>query len=141
MTRRPQPLGDLAWRWNPDDLEAAAYLLGILLADSVDIRHDDGIGDTTTITITTPDGAVTALPGDWVARTRDGHWSVIDNPDHNGGRRALHDAQATELARARATIGRLVNLHNSAMAQCRGVIRVAELGHALNNPPEGTTQP
>jgi hypothetical protein len=58
-----------AVRWEPGDLEKAGEMIGWLLAGGADFHHPDGMGDTTTLAVRTPDGSKkVARPGDWIVR-------------------------------------------------------------------------
>jgi hypothetical protein len=58
-----------ALRWEPGDLEKAGEMIGWLMAAGVDFNHPDGMGDTTTLAVRTPNGdKKVARPGDWIVR-------------------------------------------------------------------------
>jgi hypothetical protein len=79
MTRyRSRSVQVEAWQWNPGDLQAAGFLVGILVGNGVEFGHPSGEGDTTTLAIATANGIeMPAYPGDWIVRGVDGNfWAV-----------------------------------------------------------------
>ncbi len=68
MRYRKKPVVIDAWQWLPGDLAAAGIVVGQLLAAGIDFRHPDGMGKTTTLAIATPEGEMTAQPGDWIIK-------------------------------------------------------------------------
>jgi hypothetical protein len=69
-----------AMQWIPGDLAATGRIIGTLMADGVPTRHPSGMGPTTTIQIE-GDPAKEAQPGDWLIRTDDREWDVIEATD------------------------------------------------------------
>ncbi len=65
-----------AARWQPGDPLRAGEVVGWLLAHFVDFDHQSGLGETTTLAIRTPEGEITARPGDWIICGTEGEFCL-----------------------------------------------------------------